>query len=170
MLLQLNPPLPMSTPKGDGLAHAMIDYGIEHDLCWVVFLDESAEVWTFKNQDVRALKNMTHGRIPEENPCGCHDQQTSETVSQYTGTDKIKDHRGKLYEWAGKLKPDPMIPWNSWSDYLPDEGKFYFNTRRSGGPFCGQRCTTHLNMIEIKLDARYRMEDHGMIVGWKPYD
>lgn len=61
MILQLNPPLPLGTPKGNGLAHAMIDYGPETDLLWVVFLD-NGEIWTFKNPDVRALKNITMGR------------------------------------------------------------------------------------------------------------
>lgn len=61
MLLQLNPPLPLKTPKGDGLCHVLIDYGPETDLLWVVFLD-NGEVWTFGNRDIRAPKNITMGR------------------------------------------------------------------------------------------------------------
>lgn len=62
MLLQLNPPLPLTTPKGRGLAHMVIDYGPEHNLLWVVFQD-SGEIWTFGNPEVRADQNITMGRI-----------------------------------------------------------------------------------------------------------
>ena len=36
MITQLNPPLPLETSKGPGLAHFVIDYGAEADLLWVV--------------------------------------------------------------------------------------------------------------------------------------
>jgi hypothetical protein len=62
MILQLNPPIPMITPKGKGLAWAMIDYGIEHHLMWVVAIDVTGEIWTFSNSEVRAQKNITIGR------------------------------------------------------------------------------------------------------------
>lgn len=217
MLVQLNPPLPVSTPKGDGLAHVIIDYGIEHDLCWVVFLDENAEIWTFKNQDIRAIKNITFGRslyealeensqakekatnilknafkknnstedllkdarrmsftMPLKHPCECEDQQASETVSQYTVNDNLKDHKGRLYEWDGKIKPDPTIAWNSWGDYLPD-CKFYYCTRKKGGRngvFIGETSNNFHNGYKtsiIYLDPDYDLNEHGMIVGWKPY-
>ncbi len=63
MLTQLNPPIPLSTPKGNGVAWAVIDYGVEYNLMWVVTLDESGEIWTFQNPLVRALKNITMGRL-----------------------------------------------------------------------------------------------------------
>jgi hypothetical protein len=66
MILQLDPPLPLDTPKGKGLAHLVIDYGIESDLCWTVFIDATGEVWTFRNQEVRAQKNITFGRTLED--------------------------------------------------------------------------------------------------------
>jgi len=62
-ILQLNPPLPITTPKGKGLAHLVIDYGIEHDLFWVVFLDENGECWTYRNSEIRAPKNINFGRV-----------------------------------------------------------------------------------------------------------
>ena len=31
-LLQLNPPVPLDIPKGEGFAHFLIDYGPESDL------------------------------------------------------------------------------------------------------------------------------------------
>jgi len=62
LIIQLNPPLPVFTPKGYGLAHFLIDEGIEHDLLWTVFQDGSGECWTWKNQEIRAQKNITQGR------------------------------------------------------------------------------------------------------------
>lgn len=62
MILQLDPPLPVQTPKGDGLAHLIIDYGPEHHLMWVVFLDDGGECWTYPNPEVRACNNISMGR------------------------------------------------------------------------------------------------------------
>jgi len=60
-MLQLDPPLPVVTPKGKALAHILIDYGPEHDLVWVCFQQDN-EIWCFRNQDVRADSNVTFGR------------------------------------------------------------------------------------------------------------
>ena len=60
-MLQLDPPVPLDTPKGPGFAHVLIDYGQEHHLLWVVFLNESGACWTFKNPDVRLQANPTMG-------------------------------------------------------------------------------------------------------------
>lgn len=65
-MLQLNPPLPMLTPKGEGFAHVLIDYGPESDLYWTVFITDTGEVWTFSNREVRAAKNITLGRTHVE--------------------------------------------------------------------------------------------------------
>jgi hypothetical protein len=62
MILQLNPPLPVLTPKGAGVAHFLIDYSAEFNLMWTVFLDDTGECWTFDNQQIRACKNATLGR------------------------------------------------------------------------------------------------------------
>ena len=61
MMLQLNPPLPVVTPRGKGLAHVLIDYGMESDLMWVVAQDDG-QVWTWRNQDIRFQTNITIGR------------------------------------------------------------------------------------------------------------
>ncbi len=61
--LQLNPPLPLThIDKGDCLAHFLIDPGIESDLLWVCFMEETGEIWTFSNRVLRAQKNITLGR------------------------------------------------------------------------------------------------------------
>ncbi len=64
-LLQLNPVVPLITPKGPGMAHLVIDYGIELDLHWVVFINATGECWTFRNPEVKLAPNLTAGRPPE---------------------------------------------------------------------------------------------------------
>ncbi len=69
MILQLNPPIPMSCPKGKGQAIALIDYSSEHNLIWVIAIDDTAEIWSYQNHEVRMQNNITMGRIhkkPEE--------------------------------------------------------------------------------------------------------
>ena len=62
MIIRIDPPLPLVTPKGSGFAHFLIDYGQEHHLLWVVFVDETGECWTFANPQVRISPNLTMGR------------------------------------------------------------------------------------------------------------
>ena len=63
---RLDPPIPLETTKGKGVAHFLIDYGFEHDLIWVVFLNDNGQCWSFKNQDIRAQRNITAGRNEPE--------------------------------------------------------------------------------------------------------
>lgn len=65
-MIQLNPPIPLSTPKGNGLAWFLIDYGAEHHIMFVVAIDDTGEIWTFENPVVRAQKNITMGRTYEK--------------------------------------------------------------------------------------------------------
>jgi hypothetical protein len=62
MIIQLNPPIPVRTPHGKGTAQMVIDYGVEHDLLWVVFQNDTGECWCWRNQDIRAQNNITIGR------------------------------------------------------------------------------------------------------------
>jgi len=62
-LIRIDPPLPLITPKGNALAHFLIDYGFEHHLYWVCFQDDTGECWTWCNKDIRAQNNITAGRI-----------------------------------------------------------------------------------------------------------
>jgi len=66
MLTQLQPTIPLLTPKGKGFAHFVIDYSQEHDLLWVVFLNETGECWTFPNADVRLQSNFSLNRKPSD--------------------------------------------------------------------------------------------------------
>jgi hypothetical protein len=67
-MLQLNPPIPMNTPKGEGFAHILIDYGPESDLYWTVLITATGEIWTYANREVRASKNITIGRTNPSSP------------------------------------------------------------------------------------------------------
>lgn len=68
MILQLDPPLPMTTPKGEGIAHFLIDYGAETHLMWVVFMDADGSCWTVPNPEVRMAPNWSMGRRPLRAP------------------------------------------------------------------------------------------------------
>lgn len=59
MIIQLNPCVPLNTPKGPAMAHFLIDYGQEHDLFWVCFLDMNGECWTFNNKSIRLPFNYS---------------------------------------------------------------------------------------------------------------
>jgi hypothetical protein len=61
-MLQLDPPMPVITPKGKGYAHVLIDYGAEFDLLWIVFQDDTGECWTYNNREIRAQPNVSMGR------------------------------------------------------------------------------------------------------------
>lgn len=68
-LTQLDPPLPMSViDKGDGYAIAVIDYGQEFDLLWVVALNDSGEIWCSPNPRVRMQPNWSMGRRKSPKP------------------------------------------------------------------------------------------------------
>lgn len=63
MFTQLNPPIPVSVEeKGNGYAIAVIDYGLDHHLLWVVALDADCTIWTAANPCVRVRSNWTAGR------------------------------------------------------------------------------------------------------------
>lgn len=65
MILQLNPQIPVICPKGNGYAFAMIDYSQEHDILFVIAIDETGEIWTYKNSEVRFQKNISMGRYKQ---------------------------------------------------------------------------------------------------------
>lgn len=64
MVTQLNPPLPLDTSRGPGLAHFLIDYGPETHLMWVVFMDRDGACWTVPNPEVRMQPNWSLQRRP----------------------------------------------------------------------------------------------------------
>lgn len=98
MFLQLNPPLPLTTPKGKAWAIALIDYGPQWDLQWVTFLHDSGECWTFLNKDIRQEDNYTFG-IPHPSAIHRPGGNGKDTPamrpalnSQHNGNGHSKDH------------------------------------------------------------------------------
>jgi len=65
MMLQLEPLIEMNTPKGFGYAMFVIDPGMDNDLYWVIAINDTGEIWTFANREVRMAKNITLGRMLE---------------------------------------------------------------------------------------------------------
>lgn len=61
-MLQLNPPLRVTTPKGKADAHVLINPGQESNLQWVTF-NAQGECWTYLNKDIRLDDNATMGRL-----------------------------------------------------------------------------------------------------------
>jgi hypothetical protein len=69
-MIQLVPPLPREVisgkgwegPIGEGVCNVLIDYGLDHDLIWVVEMDLTGEIWCVPNRFVRAVRNVTAGR------------------------------------------------------------------------------------------------------------
>lgn len=76
-MTQLNPPIPLDTPKGPAYAHFAIDYGQEHYLLFVCFINDTGECWIYPNRDVRLQKNTSMGiRQPakvQSVDCECHE-------------------------------------------------------------------------------------------------
>ncbi len=63
MLMQLDPTLPVEVEgKGKGYAIMVIDYGENHNLVWVVIMDDTREIWCVQNQEIKAQSNWTMGR------------------------------------------------------------------------------------------------------------
>jgi hypothetical protein len=65
-MIQLNPTIPLTTPKGRALAHFLIDNGDEHHLMWVCFQDETGECWVWPNNQIKARDNPTMNRNLKE--------------------------------------------------------------------------------------------------------
>jgi hypothetical protein len=90
MITQLNPPLPMHTPKGSGLAHFVIDYGPEADLLWVVFMDADGACWSVPNPDVRMTFNWSMGRRRPE-------QSEAQTTDAPSAIPESADAAGRVH-------------------------------------------------------------------------
>jgi hypothetical protein len=67
-MLQLDPTIPVVTADGEGEAIGWLDYGKDDDLMWIVFLKENGECWIYPNSKVRAVPNITFGRMPHTSP------------------------------------------------------------------------------------------------------
>jgi hypothetical protein len=96
-LLQLNPPIPLRTPRGEGLAVLVIDYGPDHDLWWTVILTKGAhagEIWTYANPDVRGVENVTLGRPAAPVPKDDSNNRPEPVVGIHPGEKEQAEHGG----------------------------------------------------------------------------
>lgn len=64
MIHELRQLLWLTTPKGLATAKFLIDRGPEADLEWVC-IQQTGEVWCWRNSDIRAVDNVTLGRTCE---------------------------------------------------------------------------------------------------------
>ena len=71
MFTQLNPMIPVWCPKGKGYAFGVIDYSQEHHIHYVIAIDDSGEIWTYSNPEVRFQKNISLNREVKN---GAHDK------------------------------------------------------------------------------------------------
>ena len=62
VVIRLEPPVELDTPKGRGWAILFRDYGFDYDDLWTVVINATCEIWTFRNHEVMATKNVTFGR------------------------------------------------------------------------------------------------------------
>jgi hypothetical protein len=105
-LIQLNPPIPLNTPKGPGLCHVLIDYGPESHLYWVVILDSNGEIWTFENPEVRGQNNPTMGReLRGESPIKAILEREKEWLQSQNSTGSSS---GPIP--PGRTPPAPKVP------------------------------------------------------------
>ncbi len=68
MILQLDPPWPVTTSKGAGFAMALIDYSQEHDTLFKVCITETGEFWDLPQSQVRGVQNISMGRMKKNVP------------------------------------------------------------------------------------------------------
>lgn len=62
-LLQLSIQIPVHVKdRGNGMAIGWLDYSEEHNLIWIVAMNDTGEVWLEQNQNIRLLNNYTMGR------------------------------------------------------------------------------------------------------------
>lgn len=60
-MLQLNPSIPVNTPKGDGEAILVIDYGIDVNTVWCVRF-EGGKILHFYSDDIKIYGNPMNGK------------------------------------------------------------------------------------------------------------
>jgi hypothetical protein len=65
MIHEIQKPFPVSTPRGRGFAHFLVDHGKENHNEWICFMD-TGQIWSFLNKDIALESNPTYGRIHEE--------------------------------------------------------------------------------------------------------
>lgn len=128
MILQLNPSIPVMTPKGKALAHFIIDSGIENDLQWICFQDFTGECWTWKNPEIRSQINITQGRdyiSPFYDPSNVafsnYKEKSDEKIQEQN--ELSTEHQESSKEEDYKDEDDDEFEDSFYSDYLIEKNK-----------------------------------------------
>lgn len=119
MIIQLNPPLPVTTPKGKALAHFMIDDGVEYDIKWVCFLEDGGECRIYKNGDIRA-----QGReyiSPFYDPKDVAFPAFDEFIQLKTNSEELKKQKDNAYWERNQLVRYISTLFPSWIETHPKE-------------------------------------------------
>lgn len=66
-ILQLNPPIWVQTPLGEGHALFICDYGPSINTCWIVHHFEDGKVVHIDSSEIRVMGNEMYG-IPHPSP------------------------------------------------------------------------------------------------------
>lgn len=66
VIYELRQNIEVITPKGRGHIFLVTEYGLEIEKIFTVIL-KSGEIYEFKNSELRAVQNMTMGRIYQQN-------------------------------------------------------------------------------------------------------
>lgn len=70
MILQLNPPIWVRTPLGEGDTLLVIDYGVSINSVWIVHLFDTGKVVHVDSSDIRVMGNAMYGIPHPEQPGG----------------------------------------------------------------------------------------------------
>lgn len=81
-ILQLNPPIWVQTPLGEGWALMIIDYGVDWNTCWVVGLHKGGKVKHFDANDIRICENHTYDIERPETPLEDLDKSLKKGIKQ----------------------------------------------------------------------------------------
>jgi len=58
--------LEVDTPKGRASVWLVTEYGTETEKVFTCIIKETGEIWEFTNKDIRAINNITFGRITQK--------------------------------------------------------------------------------------------------------
>jgi hypothetical protein len=58
--------LDVSTPNGDGIIWLVTNYGHETDTIYTVIINDTGELWQYRNKEIKVKQNITFGRITKK--------------------------------------------------------------------------------------------------------
>lgn len=75
----------LDTPNGEVLAKFLVDRGVDADNEWICVVNETGEIWSFLNADVRVSKKYTLGRRADWRPGNAPGKVTANGQSERNG-------------------------------------------------------------------------------------